>query len=125
MPPNMRRSETGATFVICSRTNWLKPALTPMLISFLSELLVAQSLDRVEPRRAVGRIDAEEEADAGGGEEGDGHREGGGRGGEMEEHIHQPGEPHAGRDPEDAPHRREHRGFDQELPEDVAAPRAQ
>src|SRR2546430_4790380 len=87
--------------------------------------LVPQRDHRIELRGAHRRVHAEYGADARAEPEGDGHRPEGHAGGERRHHAHEAGQRHAGREPERAAQQRECHRLGEELPEDVAVPRAE
>src|SRR5215204_1682912 len=87
----------------------------------MSILLVPQGLDRVEPRRLPRRPEAEADAEPDRDDEAD-HR-GPERDEGREHELDQFGRPPTEQDAEDSAEPRERRRLDQELEDDVAAPR--
>src|SRR3990172_8858132 len=81
-----------------------------------SFLLVPQSLDRIESRRADGGHHAEEDADAGGEADANGEGPPGQRDGEAGEPMHAEADAAADEDAEHAAGGRQEDGLEQELP---------
>src|SRR5688500_11942714 len=109
----LTRSASSATATFCwtlsvSRTDSLRP----------------RRGDRVEARRARGRIDAEEDADAGPERDGDGDGPERDARGEWRDGGDEEREGRARRDAEQAPERGEHHGFGEKLSADVTRRRA-
>src|SRR5512146_1319547 len=114
--------------VRAARTLWARSEVSAMLAPSsrgVMESLLAQRHDRVEPGRAAGRIHAGRDADAAAQhdaeQDGDRRHRGRQRGRDVEEHR----EEYARGDPQTGPDHRDRHRFGEELPQDVAAPRAQ
>src|SRR5438094_7712725 len=88
-------------------------------------LLVSQCFNRIQPRRFEGGEQPEEDADARGESDSDSERPPRQRHGEPCECMHRQADAAAERDPEQAAEGREEHGLDEELPEDIAAARAE